>query len=113
MAFILKPSLIHGVGVFTTDALKRDKFCDLFEENDTAYSPNPQPEEDLFLLGNFGIEASHGWYRPIDWRRISVGWYLNHSDTPNLTNDADCNLYWANRDINAGEELTINYDTLK
>lgn len=40
---------------------------------------------------------------------ITVSWYLNHSDTPNMREDDG--YFFALRNIEAGEELTVNYGT--
>jgi uncharacterized protein len=48
---------------------------------------------------------------PRCFNRMSVGWYLNDSEEPNLAHDANY-VYFALRDIAAGEELLIRYDDL-
>jgi len=40
---------------------------------------------------------------------MSIGWYLNHSDTPNCNSDTNPKTL---RHIQAGEELTIDYSKL-
>jgi len=47
-------------------------------------------------------------YMPANFGAMAVGWYLNHSDSPNAHHDAGYK-YFASRDIAAGEEITINY----
>lgn len=42
---------------------------------------------------------------------MPVGWYINHSETPNAVHK-DYNFY-ACCDISAGEEITIDYNTLE
>lgn len=51
-----------------------------------------------------------GYWCPSDFRRMSLGWYLNHSETPTLI--ANGEEYIAARDILPGEELTIDYGML-
>ena len=46
---------------------------------------------------------------PLDFLRISTGWYMNHAADPNLGSDDGDVTYHALRDIAAGEELTIDY----
>lgn len=112
--FLLKPSLIPdaGIGVFTSQPLKKNDFADIFDPLDGKFVEKPQPEQEVEMLNHFGIETETGWHIPLDYRRISVGWYLNHSDTPNLIANDDHTAYYANREILANEELTIDYSTL-
>lgn len=110
--FKIKPSNIEGVGVFTTSPLKKGELVDIFEEMDCVFVPKPQPEEEMIMLNNYAIEEEGGWWRPENWKKISVGWYLNHSDNPNIFSNDEANTYLAIRDIEAEEELTINYDLL-
>jgi hypothetical protein len=41
---------------------------------------------------------------------MSIGWYLNHSSTPNAHWDDDLNGYVSSRMLRAGEELLIDYN---
>jgi SET domain-containing protein len=41
---------------------------------------------------------------------MHVGWYLNHSDQPNAHHERF--KYFASRDIDANEEITIDYRDL-
>ncbi len=42
---------------------------------------------------------------------MEIGWYVNHSNTPNAHH---LNYkYYALRDIKAGEEIVIDYNTLE
>jgi hypothetical protein len=47
---------------------------------------------------------------PADFGRMSIGWYLNPSDTPNAFHKNY--MYYAKRRIREGEEITIDYGTL-
>ncbi len=54
----------------------------------------------------YGVEREEYCCVPQSFTKMEMGWYLNHSDTPN----AGRNDGWrALRDIEAGEELTISY----
>ena len=44
--------------------------------------------------------------------RMTVGFYMNHSDDYNMFWDDSVGEFWSVRDINAGEELVIDYNTL-
>jgi len=115
--FRLKPSGIAGagVGVFATaDIAAGTVLHELFADDDVRFVPwaefaaLPGPPE---VRENFAVRYDDGAYLPRDLNRISVGWFLNDSRDPNLAHDADY-VYFARRDIAAGEELLIDYDQL-
>ncbi len=43
---------------------------------------------------------------------MPIGWYLNHAKVPNASRDKSYRWY-ASRDIKAGEEITIDYNSLE
>jgi SET domain-containing protein len=43
---------------------------------------------------------------------MEIGWYLNHSDDPNVYHDEQY-FYYSLKDIKAGEELFIDYSSLE
>ena len=47
---------------------------------------------------------------PADFNRMTIAWYLNHSDQPNVLTDRDVEFRTA-RLIRTGEELTVDYRT--
>ena len=47
---------------------------------------------------------------PADFNQITMGWYLNHSDRPNVVVRDDLHFSTRTR-IAAGEELTADYST--
>jgi SET domain len=47
---------------------------------------------------------------PLDFNQMAMGWYLNHSDDPNVKVDNRLHFV-ASRFISIGEELTANYTT--
>ena len=70
--------------------------------------------EYLKWLNVFGIVVWKGFYAPRTPVRMSLAWYINHSDRPNLT-IAVTPTKWtirARRAIKSGEELTVDYGTL-
>ncbi len=111
-SFILKPSKIAGVGVFTTHPIKKDTRLMIFSGGGpgrkmrmSEVRKNPA----LAKFVEFFAVVSDGWcYIPACFSAMPVGWYLNHSTTPNAYHDEGYK-YYASRDIDEGEELTINY----
>ena len=109
--FRLRPSTIPGagVGVFAvTDIPKGTLLAELFAADDVRrltwdeFAALNVPDD---VKSNFATRYETECFVPLDFNRISAGWYLNDSDEPNLT-------YFALRDIAAGEELFIRYDDL-
>ena len=47
---------------------------------------------------------------PLDFNQITMGWYLNHSNDPNVQVDAGLQFVTSRR-IRLGEEVTANYTT--
>lgn len=108
-SFILKPSLIHGVGVFATHPIRSGTRLRLFARSEkTRVIPRGSKYDNFY--DQYGVEVEGGFACPEDFGRMSVGWYLNHSDTPNAVHRQY--VYYALCDIDDGEEITINYGTL-
>ena len=102
--FVLKPSRRQGVGVFAARQIATGKHLPLFAGKDWSWLPRcPRHIGERYCAKGDG-----GFYRPLDWHRMSIGWYLNHSLTPNV-----CAKTWRSvRSIRVGEELTIDYRVL-
>jgi SET domain-containing protein len=107
----LGPSKIHGIGCFSDTRIKKGEFVRVWSPEDSRWVPlkkaHASPHKKLFQ--RFGIRTTGGYWAPIDFLRISVGWYMNHSETPNLQSDDGDVTYYALRDIEPGEEVTIDY----
>ncbi|MDP3934768.1 MAG: SET domain-containing protein [Candidatus Giovannonibacteria bacterium] len=104
------PSKINGIGLFTDQFIPKEtlvqKFMPGFDleisENDI---PNlSEPAREQFL--KYAYKNKGGYYiLCFDDTR-----FLNHADNPNLiSNDSDEEIDIAARDIQKGEELTVNY----
>ncbi len=99
---VLRPSPIHGVGVFTTTALRRGTRLRLFAGHDWRAKP----------VGIRGWAASYCTSRwaPRDFQCMAIGWYLNHSSQPNVRAVGNGRTI---RYIRAGGELTVDYADLE
>jgi SET domain-containing protein len=62
------------------------------------------------LYEDFGMAWGDQLGVPPNLNRLSVGWYVNHSDTPNLAAGEDGRFRTLRR-IRKGEELTADYRT--
>lgn len=112
-SFVLKPSE-YGVGVFAAHDIKQGTYLRLFghEQEEDKLPPKRKPEEVPEFFQQYCLEREGFLYCPADFGAMPVGWYLNHSTTPNADHDAEYK-YHALRDIKAGEEITIDYNSLE
>lgn len=107
---ILKPSSIHGLGVFAMGRIKKgtavyqhSSRLDLILNADRFNKLDPRDQALIMHYG--GIDKRLGRYRlPYDDLR-----FLNHSEKPNLAYDEATDQIIALRDIVSGEELTQDY----
>jgi SET domain-containing protein len=108
---ILKPSPIEGIGVFTLTAIKQGDKVPLFNEDDSKVISKEEYARLPEAYSRYHVpDADEKWWGPIDYHRMSIGWYLNHSNTPNINVLAG---FTALRRIRVGEELTIDYSYCK
>jgi hypothetical protein len=110
----LRPSKIHGVGVFAIIDISKGSY--LFSHDDQPLVwidkkdieglpiPLRQLYDDLCIIKG----DKYGCPRHFDL--LTTSWYLNHSDEPNVAADENY-LFYALRDIKAEEELTVDYHT--
>lgn len=110
---IVKPSSIHGNGVFAVEAIpiRTPVWC---------FTPGFDLDLDPSLLEaqppHFRERMLHYGYLDPRLKRYILccddARFINHSDAPNLAVDYSADRYgldYAARDIEAGEELTIDY----
>lgn len=113
-SFILKQSPIAGVGVFTTHRIKKGTRLRVFSGEPTRKMAMVDVKKNPVLAKfvEFFAVASNGMvYMPANFSVMAVGWYMNHADKPNAHHDEGYK-YFASRNIEAGEEITINYHEL-
>lgn len=109
-------SNIHGVGVFAICNI--EKGTPLFEYDNTemvwinANEIKDIPEKFQKMYNDFCVIKDNGtlYGCPENFNQLTMGWYMNHSDEPNVEIDENYN-FRASRDIQDDEELTINYNT--
>jgi SET domain-containing protein len=105
-----------GIGVRAERPIKKGSRIDAWEPGDMIWVPLESVTDIEYLkwLNVFGIVVWKGFYAPKNPMRLSLAWYINHSERPNV-NIAVTPKTWtirARRDIEAGEELTVDYGTL-
>ncbi len=108
-SFILRPSGIEGIGVFATHNIQKGTYLRLFSPGEKV-KLRKESAKHLAFLHRYSVELGDLLSGPEDFGRMSVGWYLNHSRRPNAEHRNY--RYYASRVIRAGEEVTINYNTL-
>lgn len=110
-------SPIHGVGVFAVRPMSAG--TNVFAADQTKISWVPATvlgdgsldEFHRSLYHDFGIRRGDQLGCPSNFNLLTVGWYVNEpraGEQPNLMSTAEFDLV-AVRDIETGEELTINY----
>ena len=110
-SFILKPAGAKGIGVYATHGIRAGTQLRLFADGRTrefsrqTMAADPRLER---FCQFYGVDIPEGSSVAPDFGCMSVGWYLNHADPPNARHDESWD-YFADRDIAAGEEITIDY----
>lgn len=109
LPFILAISKISGIGVFTTNHLKKGDNVNFPGRNrlidKRQFLRLPKKQRDW--ISNHCIPNDSG-YRNVPVDGISTEFFLNNSSTPNMGLKGED---WITlRSIKAGEEMTINYN---
>ena len=108
---IVKPSDLHGLGLFADEFISKDTIIFMEESKFTTKFT----EEEVELLSDIpkGFVKHYGYLKNGIYKvSLDNDKYFNHSDNPNTyESDDEENMYtYAKRDINVGEELTTNYN---
>lgn len=107
---MLKPSQIHGIGVFAVHDIAKGTKLRLFPRSDKFRVLKKDDKDEQFIKTYCVSLGKKRYSCPKDFGRMSIGWYLNHSDSPNAYHKKY--TYYAGREIKSGEEITIDYNTL-
>ncbi|MBP6432507.1 MAG: SET domain-containing protein [Ferruginibacter sp.] len=115
---MLKPSAVAGIGVFA--------ICDIpkgCRNMFTAPNPNDQwitlskqdvealPKPAQHLVTNYCLfDEDENYFVPSEgFKKIDVSLFINHSDTANIISINGGDYFETTRDIQAGEELFLDY----
>jgi len=106
----LKPSPIHGVGVFAIRQIPKGTL--LFDGDEEIVWIDGKQVADLppnirRMYEDFCIIKDARFGCPTSFNSLTMAWYLNDSSSPNVAVDDNYNM-WTLRDIEDGEELTID-----
>ena len=115
---MLKPSPLHGIGVFAITAIQKGE-RKIFSDHESEWIEISKEEVDALphharsLVENHCLFNETHYYIPeYGFKIFDLAVYLNHSDQPNLISVNDGEFFEAIRDIEAGEELLIDYGTI-
>ena len=107
-------SRVHGVGVRAIRDIPAGTLVFRGESGRVAWVSRAWvrrlPKALRSLYEDFGIVSGDRLGVPPSLNRLSVGWYVNHSDRPNVE-AGDDGRFRALRRIRKGEELTADYRT--
>jgi len=110
----LKPSSIHGIGVFAIRDIPRGTYVfrgDNLEMTWVKASALKDLDvETKKLYHDFCVSRDGKYGCPRNFNVLTPAWYLNHSKKPNINVDKNYDFYSV-RPIKKGEELTIDYET--
>lgn len=114
----LRPSPIAGIGVFAiTDIPKGQRR--LFSNDQSEWIKIHKdeiaalPPHSRFLVENHCLyDADHYYVPEYGFKMMDLVVYLNHSDSPNVVSINEGEDWEALRDIEAGEELLIDYGSI-
>lgn len=112
---MLKPSGIHGIGVFAIRPIP--KGCRTIfskEQGDWIKLPITEveslPAHARELIETYCLFDEENYYVPeYGFKLMDLVNYLNHSSNPNIVSINDGEAFEALRDIETGEELMLNY----
>lgn len=115
MYAMLKPSPVHGIGVFAMQDIP--KGCrTIFSRNIGEWIKVPiadvekLPDHSRNLVETYCLYDEEHYYVPdYGFKVMDMVNYLNHSSTPNIISVNDGEYFEALTDIPAGEELLVNY----
>jgi SET domain-containing protein len=107
-------SRVHGVGVIAIRDIPAGTRVFRGESERVTWVVRAQvrrlPEAIRSLYEDFGMVSGDHLGVPPTLNMLSVGWYVNHSERPNLE-AGDDGRFRTLRVIRAGEELTADYRT--
>jgi len=112
---MLKPSGIHGIGVFAIRLIPRG--CrNMFSRDAGEWIKLPiadvetLPQHAKDLVETYCLFDEDNYYVPdYGFKLMDLVNYLNHSNHPNIISINDGEVFEALRDIQPGEELLVNY----
>lgn len=106
-SFVLKPSILGGVGVFATHDIP--KGTALFSGKSSSMKRKISEIPPDFIKYCIFL-SDEECLSPERFDHMGIGWYINHSSTPNIGKNR--HGFIAVCDIKTGEEILFNYNEL-
>ncbi len=111
----LKPSNVHkgGVGVFAIRKIPKETRIFADENEEVCWVPSsslPKSAALRKLYDDFSVIDGDRYGCPPSFNRLTPAWFLNESKKPNTRCDDNYDFF-SLRDIEAGEEITVDYST--
>lgn len=111
----LRPSSVHGIGVFAIRDIP--KGCrDMFSKEEGNWIKLPLSEVEAMpdhlrkLIENYFLFDEQYYYvEKSGFKKPDLSFFLNHSDDPNIISVNEGEFFETTTDIKAGEELFIDY----
>jgi hypothetical protein len=113
----LRPSKIHGVGVFAIRNIPRGTNIFGDDQSEMVWLKSSEIKgrngETRSLYDDFCVFKNGEYGCPKGFNNLTVAWYINQPAAGQKSNVVCCGEYdfVAVRDIQAGEELTVDYST--
>lgn len=117
-SFMIKPSPLGGVGVFATHDIPKGTV--LFDQNFQIRTMKIKDVPSSLIQYCIYISEDE-CLCPTRFDRMEIGWYINHSSTPNIARSSTSSnsdraknikesIIHTIQDIKAGEEILIDYN---
>jgi len=115
---MIKPSPLHGIGVFAIRDIPKGT-RNIFSKGVgewiklTIAEVEALPKHSKDLVENHCLFDEDYYYVPdYGFKLVDLVIYLNHSDIPNVVSINEGEYFEAITDIEAGEELLVDYGTI-
>ena len=111
----IRSSSVHGIGVFAlVDIAKGQRGMFSNDQSEwikiTLNEMDQLPEHSRSLIENHCLYDDDGYYVPeYGFKILDPIVFINHSDAPNIMSIKDGEDFEAMTDINAGQELFLDY----
>ncbi|HSE35551.1 MAG TPA: SET domain-containing protein [Candidatus Paceibacterota bacterium] len=112
LIFVLRPVNATEIGIFATEDIPAGTYLPLFVRDDYRLMRTRTLERlpGGGQLALYCVKDSSGYHAPSNFNRMSIGWYIRHSDQPSCEHRNY--TFFAARDIRAWEEITIDFEAL-
>ncbi|MBK9109225.1 MAG: SET domain-containing protein [Saprospiraceae bacterium] len=114
----LKPSPLHGIGVFAIIDIPKDCKNLFSTEQGEWHTLSMQefqalPSHARHLVETYCLFDENTYYVPAGgFKQMDLSLFLNHSDLPNIASVNEGEYFVSLREIAIGEELLVDYGTI-